>query len=519
MELELRHLRRLVVIADAGSESRAAEVLGLSRAALTGQLGRIESGVGEPLFNRSAGTLTPTTRGREVLELARGVLADMVELVAESRRDGSSTLRLVGPEYLLTPVAARFAAMRPEVLLSTRLTEAYGAVEALLAGTAEAAATVRWPHAEWPPAGRSGLRVHEVDRAPLQVLLPDTHRLAGVDLLDLIELSGETWCVRAEPALADAVVAECVRRGFEPDIRYRLDTDDAVEEMVAAGQAVALVAHVPPTRPGTVVRPYRGAALSGLVLVWRTDAVSPDLARQLVAAIEDWHASRSWAVPPDDGRRSLGSAARPLRIGSVAELAAIPTIPRLRTVHGLYSEIEFGTQQDLLSAMERGELDLALCQSLGIPPDDLPPSWPRRAVVEGEHIVVALSAGHRLAGGRLAPAYLAEAAWAVRSASGEAEMLRAIGIAAGFTPQIASTYTDPRQISAAVASGRLIRLADPLDLEQGVVRRIIDHPAARRTLLLLWRPDGEAGSVADLVAEELRLARVPYVTPYPAEWS
>lgn len=126
--------------------------------------------------------------------------------------------------------------------------------------------------------------------------------------------------------------------------------------------------------------------------------------------------------------------------------------------------------------------------------------------------------GTHLAAQRLTPARVGGAAWAVRSASGEAEMLRALGAAAGFVPQIASTYSDLRQISAAMGSGRLIRLADPLEFEPALVLRAIEHPAARRSLFLLWRPDSEAEPVADLVAEELRAARVPYVTD-TAKWT
>jgi DNA-binding transcriptional LysR family regulator len=46
MELELRHLHSLCVIADAGSVTKAATVLGVSQPSLTAQLQRVERELG-----------------------------------------------------------------------------------------------------------------------------------------------------------------------------------------------------------------------------------------------------------------------------------------------------------------------------------------------------------------------------------------------------------------------------------------------------------------------------------------
>jgi DNA-binding transcriptional LysR family regulator len=516
VELELRHLRRLVAIADTGEFAGAARALGVSEAALVAQLDRVEAQLGERLFVRGA-PLRPTARGRDVLDAARLVLVEMGELVAESRRGRAPTVRLAGPDAVLTPVAARFAALRPGVPLTTRPADAHDAAELVRDGAADACATLRWPVPAWPLDGAADVQVRDVDQQPLRVLVADTHRLAGREVVDLTELTAEAWCVRAGPAIEGAVVAECVRHGFEPDVRYRLGSDDAVADMVATGGAVALVAEPPRDRAGTVVRHYRDAARSTLVLAWRTTAVPADVARNLVAAIEGWNAARAWAPPADPGRRSLGSAARPLRIGSIDERAAIPAVPQLRTLHGLHSAVVIGSQAELLAALGRGELDLVLCQRLA-GEDDLPAGTDRRVIAGDEPVLVAVGAGHPLAGEHVALEALADETWAVRARSGEAEALRALGAAGGFEPRIATTFAHSRQVAAAVASGRLVRLADGVEPEQGIVRAVVRHPAARRTVLLLWPAGGEAGDLADVVAEELRRARVPYVTPYPEEW-
>ena len=519
MELELRHLRCLVALADAGDVQEAARALKVTERALLSQLGRIEQAVGRALFSRASGPLTPTARGREILDPARAALAELDELRREARRDREAVLRFAGPPSVVHPVAARFAAARPDVVLSLRAVEAPAAVDALRAGEADAVVTVRWPAGPWPFPDGGELRFREVDRTPLRVLLPDTHSRAGAPLVDLAALAGEPWCVRAEPGLVDSVIAECVRHGFEPDVRFSVDSDEALRDVVASGRAVALVADPAPDGAGAVARPYRNAARSGLVLAWCPADVPAEVAQDLVGAIEGWHASRTWAAPAAVAAGSPGSATRPLRIGSVTAGAVIPTVPRLRTVHGIHAEVVCGTQRDVLDAVRSGALDLAVCDDLAGriagPPDD----WPCRTVGRDEPVLVALGAGHRLARRPVRPGDLADETWTVREDSGEAELVRALGDLGGFEPRIASAFTDPRRVAAAVASGRLVRLAEPGESEPGVVHRAVDHPAARRGLQLVWPPGGPGEALADRVAEELRLARTPYTAPYPQEWT
>jgi DNA-binding transcriptional LysR family regulator len=519
VELELRHLRCLVALADAGNIRDAARALKISDVALGSQLGRIERTIGQPLFARTAGVLTPTARGREILDPARAALAELAELGREARRNGHVALRLAGPRFVVPALAARFAVARSEVPLTTRVTDGGTALDALRAGQADAAVTVHWPHTRWPFAGQGEVRLREIDRTPLQVLLPDTHEQAGAELVDLADLVREPWCVQDQPPLVEALIAECVRHGFEPDIRYKVDTEGAVVDLVASGRAVALVTDPAPVAPGAVARPYRNAGHSELVLVWREPAVPAEVAGSLVTAMEEWHAARTWAAPAAVGAGAPGSPARPLRIGSVTAVATIPVVPRLRTVHGVHAEISVGAQSDLVAAARSGALDLVVADDLAGRVAELPADWSRRTVAREERIAIACGAGHRLARRRVLLEWLAEETWTVRADSGEAELVRALGVLGGFEPRIASTFTDPRQVSAAVASGRLLRLAEPGEPEQGVVRRVVDHPGARRDMLLVWPPDGAADGLADRVAEELRLARAPYTSPYPDDWT
>src|SRR5690349_2949111 len=71
MDLELRHLRVVCAIADAGSVTKAASALGLAQPALTAQLQRIERALGGRLFERDRRGARPTALGELVLARAR----------------------------------------------------------------------------------------------------------------------------------------------------------------------------------------------------------------------------------------------------------------------------------------------------------------------------------------------------------------------------------------------------------------------------------------------------------------
>ena len=81
-ELELRHLRVFLAVAQLGGHTRAARSLGVSQSTVSETLSSLERALGTPLFRKSArgSTLTPT--GEALLPLARDILTLTTQLVA-----------------------------------------------------------------------------------------------------------------------------------------------------------------------------------------------------------------------------------------------------------------------------------------------------------------------------------------------------------------------------------------------------------------------------------------------------
>ena len=86
MNLELRHLKVVCAIAETGSVTKAASLLGLAQPALTAQLQRIERTLGGPLFDRDRRGARPTALGELVLSRARVLLPAMKGLQDEAAR-------------------------------------------------------------------------------------------------------------------------------------------------------------------------------------------------------------------------------------------------------------------------------------------------------------------------------------------------------------------------------------------------------------------------------------------------
>ena len=101
--LELRHLRYLVAVAEAGTFTRAAEQVFIAQPTLSQQIGRLEQLVGTPLLVRGRDGVWPTTAGAVLLDVCRDVLSLVDHGVSRTQQAaglGRQRLRVVMPGNL-----------------------------------------------------------------------------------------------------------------------------------------------------------------------------------------------------------------------------------------------------------------------------------------------------------------------------------------------------------------------------------------------------------------------------------
>ncbi|KMS68845.1 LysR family transcriptional regulator [Streptomyces viridochromogenes] len=316
MELELRHLRVLCAVADAGSVGRAAADLGYSQPAVSTQLRRIEGHFGEPLFERGPTGVRPTPYGVEVVAQARDVLG-RAAAIGRRRSPGSTparrALRVAATNSpMLVGMTAGLRARLPDVSLAVSSVYASSRiVELLEEGSVDAAIAADYPGRELEHSDAVAHR--GIVTEPNFVALPSRHPLAHRAQIALADLAEEAWFLTPDDGAGWPGVfhTACAAAGFTPSAVHEFLGDRLeLQGMIADGLGVAVVQATTRPIPQVVVKPLTGTPLwCRYVLAWRRDAVAEATAdallqsataayRELVAQsphLRTW-AARTWSV-------------------------------------------------------------------------------------------------------------------------------------------------------------------------------------------------------------------------------
>lgn len=292
MELEVRHLRALLAVADHGSVTKAAAALGVSQPSLSSQIRRIERVIGAPLFERSHAGVVPTEHGRTVLAKARMVVAEMADLHVQN----------VTAEDSSRPIELRMGSM-PGPLLSTvipQISRLVGNARGLRVHShtdASATTLLRMVQTRRLDAAFVadivGFETPTPDGVRREVLVPiepvfvglsERHPLAGNEIINLSELADEQWLADPNDDLGGTAYLRkaCRDAGFEPAITSEVSDGATARAFVGSGRYVALFQATAPEGFGVVIRPLLGDPIvQRHELVW-TDRcpIAPALLRR-----------------------------------------------------------------------------------------------------------------------------------------------------------------------------------------------------------------------------------------------
>lgn len=297
MELELRHLRVVVAVADAGSIGGAARALGLDQPLVSRQLRRIEAEIGAVLFHRGAGGATLTPAGVEFVAGARPLLHDVEGLVLRARsaaselRFGSSALGILAGELvdrLDALVGAPVCALTHHSAVHLLAQLEAGELDLVLVAEFDGAPLA------FPPQAR---HVVLVEREPALVAMAEHHPLASREPLRLADLADQWWAVQglSEDGEREAFTAACRAAGFVPRVRHVTDDVSLARRAVTSGQAVLTVLPQSAERGGYVLRALEGEPLHRrLHLAWQPDRV-PIPSEELLAAVRSGYAAHTAA--------------------------------------------------------------------------------------------------------------------------------------------------------------------------------------------------------------------------------
>ncbi|WP_439659006.1 LysR family transcriptional regulator [Lentzea sp. HUAS TT2] len=297
MELEIRHLRAICAIGDAGSLSRAATQLGISQPSLTTLLQRVERLVGGSLFDRGRAGAVPTPLGAQMLQRARLLLVELDSFGSDmAGRDGPVRLGSVHMECV-APLYARLEEVLDDITLVVDPSST-GLALALANGHLDAAVIAVDEDGDLGLPRGVAQRV-VVPWVPVYIAIPAGHRLASKQEIELSDLAGESWVgpPGAEDGSLTALRAACRAAGFVPRIRFEMPSG-AGRQLIAAGKAVQLVEPTSQGGPGVAVRPLAGAPMRmRLVFAWRRERLTWSQASRVFSEVLGAYADQALASP------------------------------------------------------------------------------------------------------------------------------------------------------------------------------------------------------------------------------
>ena len=304
MDIEVRHLRYFVAVAEEGSFTAAARRVHITQQVLSTQVQQLEAILGVQLLERSSRGAAVTAAGASFLDGARSTLAEL-DRAASAARNSAQAIRGVLPVGLSvaaggdlpTQILAAFQREEPAVEIRLRSFELTHPAGGLLDRSTDVA-FVR------PPIRAAGITLATLAEEPRIFVLPAGHPLAARECLRLSDTEALPWIEAAvatdgchPTAWRDDWLLSPRPGGAPPVIGATARTIDEWREYVVAGRGVSLCPASAETfhaRPGITFVPGSGVPATPLCVAWRAGDTSPAVRRFVAVARET-----AGAVGPD----------------------------------------------------------------------------------------------------------------------------------------------------------------------------------------------------------------------------
>jgi LysR family transcriptional regulator for metE and metH len=241
MDLELRHLKLVVAVAEEGSVTAASRRLHVTQSALSHQLRDAEEKVGAPLFLRLSKRMVPTAAGERLLQSARNVLGELERTQREIGNGGENAgvIRLSTECYTcyhwLPPLLKEFRKKYPKVEISIDADATHDPLAALREGRLDVGVVSC-------EVKDNSLRVDSLFEDDLLLVMAPDHRLARKKSIRPQELAGEHVLIyppRNESTMLNRVIYPA---GVRPGAVLEVSLTEAILELAGAGMGIGLLA-------------------------------------------------------------------------------------------------------------------------------------------------------------------------------------------------------------------------------------------------------------------------------------
>ncbi len=257
--VNMRQVEAFKAIMEAGTVSRAADLLRISQPAASKLLAHLEADTGLRLFDRSLGRLNPTEAGRHLYTEIDRIFTGLhqVERAIDSIRREAGQRLLVGlmPAMaggFIRRVVSAFLAERPGVHISM-ITRSSALIMDQVS-TRRLDLGLISARSEDPLLSNEAILTY-----PLVCILPPAHRLARREVISVTDLADEPFIGFADTSQTQLRVADAFQQaGLLPHTVLDASTASVVGEFVAAGIGVSVMHPMlaEPVRSRVVARPF-----------------------------------------------------------------------------------------------------------------------------------------------------------------------------------------------------------------------------------------------------------------------
>jgi molybdate transport repressor ModE-like protein len=255
-------LRVLREVAQSGSFSAAARVLGYTQSAVSRQVAALEALAGRPLFERRRDGVALTPAGARLLARAVRVLDELDAAI----RDAAQPDAEAGPVRLGTfatatagLLPAALASLPRDLVVSVREATTPALTRALRAGTLDLAVLAQTPPFRPPDAEAPALDLTTLAERELVIGVGARHPFAGRRAVEVGELAGQVW-VASRSEGGESLLGVWPGLAERPDVRYVVRDWWAKLQLVAAGLAITTLA---PVALGVLPDGVRAVAVRG----------------------------------------------------------------------------------------------------------------------------------------------------------------------------------------------------------------------------------------------------------------
>lgn len=248
-QIDLKHLRYFVSVAEELHFGRAARRLNMSQPPLSQQIMALEDHLGVMLFKRTQRHVELTSAGEFLLPEARRMLLDMERIAAQTKEAESG---LIGYLRIGQNFSSPFHPFTTKLLHEFRKAYPYVKVELVLheKGNILQLTDLQAAHLDvaliWLDDGHCEPDISRLDLAKdyLDVVVPLDHVLAKKTKIHIKDIVGLPFI--SQPRYAGTQRYEGIRRAFDaigetPKVMYEALQMPMVMNMVAAGQGVSLL--------------------------------------------------------------------------------------------------------------------------------------------------------------------------------------------------------------------------------------------------------------------------------------